>query len=98
MLSSNTRNHFSTYLLVLAGLIVLFTLEGSAATFAQEDIGFIRNARVFETDDVNPSNPAGLAVWHMLVYCIWPRPELPSVLPEKWVIKNTQQNVPNLSS
>ncbi len=61
MRSIQQRKHVTSYLMVLAGLIMLFSLVGGSATFIQDEPVYLKEVRAIDTNDLGLLNPAGLA-------------------------------------
>ena len=61
MLSTKQFKLLVILTMVLLGFVLLFSLEMSSRTLAQSEAAFIREIRVFDTDNVGELSPVGLA-------------------------------------
>jgi DNA-binding beta-propeller fold protein YncE len=61
MCSIHGHKNVISYLMVLAGLIYLFSFRGTTAILAQTGNPFVRQVRALEADETGISNPVGLA-------------------------------------
>jgi DNA-binding beta-propeller fold protein YncE len=57
----NNEQKFLASLIILGGLILLFSVAGRSAALAQDDLIYLKEVRAIETNDLGLLNPAGLA-------------------------------------
>ena len=89
MFSYNSLKRFIFYALFFVGIITFFSLGGAEHTLAQGDPAFVRLVRAFELDEMNISNPAGLAFtpWANTFHVVEARPPGQPLLDVTEVVK-----------